>query len=143
MYVGTAYDRSFEFDKKCFWKVGLNLNWSKYSLYYQGIYKQSIVDNQLRTFSVSTPMYIGYEVFNSKPVTVNLFTGPEYELILNSSMDEDAYTGINKFQMALTAGFDFRIYSLFGLRLAYSYYPTPLLSNGMLYRSAFNISIGF
>ena len=143
MYVGTAYDQNFQFDKKCFWKIGLNLNWSKYSLYYKGIYQQSIVNNELRTFSISSPMYFGYEVFSSKPVTVNLFTGPEYELILTSSMDGESFSGINNFQIALTAGVDFRIYSLFGLRLAYSYYPTPLLSSGVLYRSAFNISIGF
>jgi len=141
--LGTAYGQKFEFDPQASWQVGLNYNWSKYTLYGDGNYALSASDEVFRTQSITIPLTVEYKLFNSFFSGMKVYTGPVYELILASSLNRNYYPGVSNNQFGWTLGTKIRFFAILNARLAYNYYPTGLFSNGNLNRSAVSFSVGF
>jgi len=143
MFIGSGYLQRFEALPKAYVYGGMNINWSKYTIYGTGRYALMANDAVLKTTSFSIPLNAGYQVFRTKGFRLNLYTGPTFEMILASKLDGNTYDNINRFQTGWTAGSTLQFLYLFRARVAYSYYPTSLLSDFHMPRSAFTLSIGF
>jgi len=141
--IGTGYSENFEFDQKVYWLVGLDYNWGKYSLYSDGRYAMGNGKAILKTQSLSIPVVAGYQVYRKLSRSMKVYTGPVLELILSSKLDGYKYDEIQNAQFGWTVGTKFRFLFIFGAQVAYSYYPTPLFTNGDLQRNAFCFSLGF
>lgn len=141
--LGTAYGKKFESNSLASWLLGMNYNWSKYTLYSDGDYAQSVRNSILRTQSLSLPLTFEYKMYKSFFTGVKLYTGPVYELILYSDMDDKNYSGLKNSQLGWTVGTKVRFFAIFSSRLAYTYYPTGLFVDGGLNRSAVSFSLGF
>ncbi len=142
IFVGTGYYNYFDAVPKAYIYSGVNINWSKYTLYSNGRYALGGNNARLRTTSFSVPLYAGYQVFKGAGFGLNLYTGPTFEMIFGSRLDGRAYDNINRLQVGWTTGSIFRFLYLFRARVAYSYYPMSLLSDFNMPRSAFTVSIG-
>lgn len=148
-YIGTGLARNFSFDKKAYWYVMGDLNWSKYTLYPDGQYAMGANKAYVRTFSLSVPAYVGYNVYESslKAFGVKVYTGPVFELITSGNIDGTSlpYDGLNynPVQIGWTVGTGVKLLYLFGFNVAYRYYPLPVLNNGNLVRSSVNLTFGF
>lgn len=141
--VGTAYGKKFEFNPLASWQLGMNYNWSKYTLYSDGVYSIGNSNSILRTRSLSFPLTFEYKLYKSFFTGVKLYTGPIYELILSSEMDDNNFSGLRNSQLGWTVGTKVRFFAIFSTRLAYSFYPTGLFVDGSLNRSAVSFSLGF
>ena len=143
--IGTGYAQNFESVPKAYWFVGGNLNWSKYTLYRDGIYSIGANNAIINTFSVSVPAHIGYNIHQNNLTGMGwkVYTGPTIELITSSRLDGYAYKEYNPFQVGWTIGTGFRFLHFLGFNVAYSYYPIAVFSNGNLVRSSVNFSLGF
>ena len=143
--IGTGIARNFSFDKKAYWYVMGDLNWSKYTLYEGGQYNITANDYYIKTFSFSVPAYVGYNVYQSKlkDFGVKLYTGPVLETIFSGKLDGYSYNEYNPIQVGWTIGTGVKFLYLFGFNVAYRYFPTPVLSNGNLVRSSVNFTFGF
>lgn len=143
IFVGSGYFYRFETLPKMYAYGGMNMNWSKYTLYGNGSY--ALMENNaiLKTTSLTVPLYVGYQAFQTKGFRLNLYTGPAFEMILASKLDGYSYDKINRFQTGWTMGSTLRFLYLFRARVAYSYYPTSLLTDFNMPRSAFTLSVGF
>ena len=147
IFIGTGYGRDFENAKDAYWQVGLNLNWSKYTLYPEG--KFNFTDNKdyLKTTSFSVPAIAGYNIYKSKlrSVVLKAYTGPVFEFIVNSKVN--GYTQnlhpTNNFQTGWTVGANLLFLYLLSARVAYTYYPYSLFQKDDLYRRALSFSLGF
>ncbi|MEI7503296.1 MAG: hypothetical protein WCJ61_08420 [Paludibacter sp.] len=141
--LGTAYGNKFEFNTLVSWQLGLNYNWSKYTLYSDGNYSRGISNSILRTQSLTFPLTYEYKIYKSFFTGIKLFTGPVYELILSSEMDDIGFSGLHNSQLGWTVGTKIRFFAIFSTRIAYEFYPTGLFKDGSLNRSAVNFSLGF
>jgi len=145
-WIGTGYGMNFINIEKAYWKVGLNLNWSKYTLYPTGQYGFTANNDYLKTTSLSVPIIAGYNVYQSiwTGFGVKVYTGPVFELLLGSKVN--GYTEndhpTNNFQAGWTVGTDVRFLYILSARLAYSYYPYSLFQKDNLYRKALSFSVG-
>lgn len=63
IFIGTGYGRDFENAKDAYWQVGLNLNWSKYTLYSDGAFNFTANNDYLKTTSFSVPAIAGYNIY--------------------------------------------------------------------------------
>lgn len=148
-YIGTGYANRFSFDNKAYWYIMGDLNWSKYTLYPDGKYAMGANKSYVRTFSLSVPAYVGYNVYESslKAFGVKVYTGPVLELITSGNLDGTSlpYQGLsyNPVQVGWTVGTGVKLLYLFGFNVAYRFYPVPVLNNGDLVRSSINFSFGF
>ncbi|MFV0391764.1 MAG: outer membrane beta-barrel protein [Paludibacteraceae bacterium] len=143
LFIGSGYYTYFKSVPKAYVYAGMNINWSKYSIYSSGDYALRASDATLKTTSVSVPLYAGYQVFKDKGFGLTLYTGPSFDLILASKLDGQTYDKINHFQTGWTVGGTLQFLYLMRLRIAYSYYPVSLLSDFNMPRSAFTFSFGF
>ncbi|MBP1664990.1 MAG: hypothetical protein H6Q19_2130 [Bacteroidetes bacterium] len=147
IFIGTGYGRNFQQFKKAYWMVGLNLNWSKYTLYPNGAFNFTANKDYLKTTSFSVPVTAGYTIYTSKLRSMNLkaFTGPVFEYILTSKLNgyTDNQYPINNFQTGWSVGANFRFLYLLSARVTYTYYPYSLFENHDLYRRALSFSLGF
>jgi len=141
--LGTGYGKNFDFDKRTYWLVGLDLNFGKYTLYSDGAYAMGDENAKLRTTSLSIPAVIGYNVYKKTSRSLKIYTGPVLERILSSRLDGEDFDEIQRTQFGWTVGTNFRFLFIFGARVSYSYYPTGLFTNGDLKRSGVNFSLGF
>jgi len=141
--IGTGYGENFDFDEKAYWLVGLDYNWGKYSLYSDGAFAMGEDKAILKTRSLSIPVVAGYQVYKKFTRSMKVYTGPVFELILNSKLDGYRFDEIQNAQFGWTVGTKFRFLIIFGAQVAYSYYPTALFTNGDLQRNAFSFSLGF
>ena len=152
--LGTGYGQNFEFDKKAYWLVGLNLNFGKYTLYKGGIYNPNLTNNiSLSTTSLSIPAVVGYNIYKNPLMGLGtkVYTGPILEFLTSLKQDSINYNDvthytngdIQKLQLGWTVGANFRFLYLLSARLAYSYYLTNLFSNeNSLNRSAVTFTVG-
>ncbi len=147
IFIGSGYYHHFESVPKAYVYGGLNINWSKYTLYQGRRYELLNNDAILKTTSFSVPLYAGYQVFQTKGFGLNLYTGPSFELILASKLDgysdSRLLEDLNHFHTGWTVGSTLQFLYLFRARLAYSYYPTSLFRDRYTPRSAFTFSVGF
>lgn len=141
--LGTAYGKKFESNPLTSWQLGINYNWSKYTLYSDGDYAMGSSNSILKTKSLSFPLTLEYQVYKSFFTGVKLYTGPIYELILSSKLDGNDFSGLNRSQFGWTVGTKVRFFAIFSTRLAYDFYPTGLFIDGGLNRSAVSFSLGF
>jgi len=141
--LGTAYGQKFDFDSLASWKIGIDYNWSKYTLYSDGNYAIGNTNGVLRTQSVSFPLIAEYNVYKSFFTGVKVYTGPVYELILSSNWNVNNFPGLRNSQLGWTVGTKIRFLAIFSTRIAYNYYSTALFDNGGLNRSSVNFSLGF
>ena len=142
--IGTAITGEIEAIPKTSWRLGMNINWSKYTLYRNGFYSQMPDKHTvIRTNSFSFPAYAVYEISDKQPYTMNLYTGPVYELIYHTNLQTPIYDGISPSQLGWTFGTNVRLWRIIGVRLAYTSYASGLFNNGNLNRSAVSFSIGF
>jgi hypothetical protein len=142
--IGTGYGKDFEFDDKAYWLIDLDLNWGKYTIYPDGAYAMGDKKSILRTTSLSIPAIAGYNLYRNRLLGLGwkVYTGPVLELITASKLDGYDYDRIQNLQFGWTVGTKFRFLYIFNAKLAYSYYPTKLFTNGNLDRSAMRFSIG-
>lgn len=143
--IGTGYVHYFQSVPKAYWYVGGNFNWSKYTLYSDGIYAMGAGNAYVNTFSISVPAYLGYHIHQNKLTGMGwkVYTGPTIELITSAKLDGYAYKDYNPLQVGWTVGTGFRFFHLLGFNVAYNYYPTAVFSNGNLVRSSVNFTLGF
>ena len=141
-HIGTAYSQMINLNPKATWRVGLNYNWTKYTLFANGNYAQSANNSIFRNQSVSFPLTANYQVHKSFFSGINVYTGLIPELIVSSTVDRSAFYDYNVFQLAWTVGTRVRFLGIFSARLAYNYYLTPLFSDGTFNRSAISFSFG-
>ena len=144
-YLGTGIAKNFSALPKAYWYVSGDLNWSKYTLYPNGQYGMGANKAYFRTFSLSIPAYVGYNVYQSsyKAFGVKVYTGPVLETVFSGKLDGYPYNEYHPVQFGWTIGTGVRLFYLLGFNVAYRYYPTPLLTNGNLVRSSINFSLGF
>lgn len=144
-YIGTGIARNFKIVPKAYWYVMSDLNWSKYTLYKGGQYNITGNDYYIKTFSLSVPAYLGYNLYQSKfkAFGVKVYTGPVLETIFSASRDGYAYDDYNAIQFGWTVGTGVKLLYLFGFNVAYRYYPTPVLNNGNLVRNSINFTFEF
>lgn len=142
-FIGTAYVQNFEALPAAWWSAGLRINWSKYTLYPAGEFGMGGNKANLKTTSLSIPAQLGYQVYQHKGMGMSLYTGPSFELLLGSKLDGYPYDNINHFQTGWTFGSTLQFLYLLRARVAYTYYPTSLLSEKNLPRKAITFSIGF
>jgi len=139
---GTAFGGEFGSDEQASLKIGVEYNWSKYSIYSNN-YALVIPNDILRTQSLSFPLVAEYKVYKSFFNGISLSGGPVYELILNSQLNGNNFTHLNKNQFGWTAGARIRFLAILSVRIGYVYYPTKLFDDNSLNRSALTLSIGF
>jgi hypothetical protein len=147
IFFGTAYQQSFRFDEKMYWKVGAHVNFSKYTIYKDGkydIFGQGMLrDRSFNTSSLTIPAYVGYNVYRiGEYVDFTVFGGAVFEIMTSASLDGKAFNEIKRGQWGLTVGTKIRFFNVLSTNLSYVYYPTGLLKNGQLNRSAINFSVG-
>lgn len=135
IYVGTAYGQRFEKLPDAYWQIGAGFNRSDYTL----LAGSTWGDSSFTTGSLSIPFTLGYHVFNSSEIGLNLFMGPSYEIIFYQGKSDSK---VQRSQIGLSAGTRLRILNAISFQISYSYYPTSLLSNGTLNRSAISVSLG-
>ena len=143
--IGTGYTRNFESAPRAYWYVGGDLNWSKYTIYPDGNFAMSASNAYLKTFSVSVPAYVGYNLYKSslRAFGVKVYTGPTVELITSAKLDGYTYKDYNPFQIGWTVGTGVKLLYMLGFNVAYRFYPIPVLENGNLVRSSVNFTLGF
>ena len=143
--IGTGYTRNFESAPRAYWYVGGDLNWSKYTIYPDGNFAMSASNAYLKTFSVSVPAYVGYNLYKSslRAFGVKVYTGPTVELITSAKLDGYTYKDYNPFQIGWTVGTGVKLLYMFEFNVAYRFYPIPVLENGNLVRSSVNFTLGF
>ena len=143
--IGTGYSRSFETVPRAYWFIGGDLNWSKYTLYKGRQFNNTGNNFYLKTFSVSVPAYVGYNLYKSslRAFGVKVYTGPTVELITSVKRDGYPYKEYNPFQVGWTIGTGVKIFYMLGFNVAYRYYPISVLSDGNLVRSSVNFTLGF
>ncbi|MHB9056374.1 MAG: hypothetical protein ACYC2P_09540 [Paludibacteraceae bacterium] len=143
--IGTGFARNFEAVPKAYWYIGGDLNWSKYTLYPNGIYGMGANNAYLKTFSISVPAYLGYNLYKSplRAFGVKVYTGPTVELITSAKLDGYPYGDYNPLQIGWTIGTGVKLFYLFGFNVSYRYYPIPVLTSGNLVRSSVNFTLGF
>lgn len=145
-YVGTGFKGNFHTVPRAYWLVYGNLNWSNYTLYSTGSYALDENDNTLKTFSVSIPAYVGYNILQNKWAGLGLrvYTGPNFEFITSAHLNNNPYIHhINQFQTGWTIGAGFRMFYFLDFNLAYSYYPFSMLPDRNFSRSSLNFYFGF
>jgi len=141
--LGTAYGQKFEFDRKASWQIGVDYNWSKYTIYSDGNYAIGTTNATLRTQSLSFPLTAEYIVYKSFFTGIKVYTGPVYELILSSNWNVNNFPGLRNSQLGWTVGTKIRFLAIFSTRIAYNFYPTGLFDDGGMNRSAVSFSLGF
>lgn len=144
--IGTGYARTFEAAPKAYWYISGNLNWSKYTLYPDGAYAMGANNAYLKTFSLSVPAVLGYNIVQNRWAGLGwkVYTGPTVELITSAKLDGyPYYDKVNPFHAGWTVGTGVRFLYLLGFNVAYSYYPIPVLKDGNLVRSSVNFTLGF
>ncbi|MFZ4724252.1 MAG: hypothetical protein ACOYMD_02285 [Paludibacter sp.] len=141
--IGTAYGEKLITNPLVSWQIGLNYNWSKYTLYADGEYALSFNNEYLRTQSITIPATFEYKIFRSFFTGVKVYTGPVYELILTSKINGNHFPNLRNSQFGWTLGTKIRFLAIFNTKIAYNYYPTGLFNDGALNRSAISFSLGF
>ncbi len=143
--LGTGYTRNFQSEPRAYWFIGGNFNWSKYTLYHDGDYRMGANDAIIKTFSISVPAYVGYNIHQNRFTGMGwkVYTGPTLELITSAKLDGYPYRDFNPIQAGWTIGTGFRLFHILGFNVAYNYYPTAVLSDGNLVRSSVNFTLGF
>jgi len=141
--IGTAYGEKFDSNPLASWQIGLNYNWSKYTLYADGEYRLSNDNEYLRIQSVTIPAIVEYRVFKSFFTGLKVYTGPIYELILVSNLNGNYFPEVRNSQLGWTIGTKIRFLAIINTKIAYNYYPTGLFKDGGLNRSAVSFSLGF
>lgn len=140
---GSGYSGGFEFEEDLSWKIGLNLNWSKYTLYNNNAYEFLIRKSEMKLTTISIPATIEYQVYKSFFTGFNLYTGPVFEQVLFTKSEAITAGEINHAQFGWTLGARLRFLALFSFRVSYDHYFTGLFVNGDLNRSAVRLSLGF
>jgi hypothetical protein len=141
--LGSGYGLDFGTNNQAYWLVGMDFNWSKYTLYSDGVYSMGADNVRLKTTSLSFPAVVGYRVYEKWSGNMKVYTGPVLETILSSYWDGRPYDEVQNMQLGWTVGTKIRFWLIFSARLAYSYYPTGLFRNGDLNRSNVTFSLGF
>lgn len=141
--IGTGYGNKFGNDPRASWQLSVDFNWSKYTLYSDGDFAIGNSDALLRTKSLSFPLVVSYEVYKSFFNGIKVYTGPVYEVILSSTLDKVPFYDYRPSQWGWTVGTRIRFLIIFSARIAYNFYPTALLYNGEMNRSAVSFSLGF
>lgn len=147
IFFGTAYQQAFRFDEKVYWKIGANINFGKYTIYKDGkydIFEEGLLrDRSFATSSLSLPIHIGYDIYEiADYVKFTTYGGMVFEIITSAALDGKAFNQIKHGQWGLTLGTEIRFFDFVSANLSYIYYPTGLLKNGQLNRSAISFSIG-
>jgi hypothetical protein len=147
IFFGTAYQQSFRFNEKVYWRVGANVNFSKYTIYKDGKYDifetGMLRDRSFNTSSLTIPAHIGYNIYRiGEYIDFTVFGGTIFEIMTSASLDGKAFNHIKRGQWGLTVGTKIRFFNMLSTNLSYVYYPTGLLKNEQLNRSAINFSFG-
>ncbi|GHV46997.1 hypothetical protein FACS1894180_9540 [Bacteroidia bacterium] len=141
---GSAYGQSFPFEKDLTWKVGMDIDWAKYTLNYTGNFDYVTQKSTMRATSVSIPLTVNYLAYSTFWTGIDVYTGPVYEQIIHLNtynfFDPDL---VSHAQFGWTIGSRFRFGAIFSIRLAYVHYFTGMFVNGDMTRSGVRFSVGF
>ncbi|MCL1868610.1 MAG: hypothetical protein FWF72_06695 [Paludibacter sp.] len=140
---GSAYGQSFAFEKRLTWKIGLDLDWAKYTLKYTGRYSYVNQKSTMNVTSFSVPLIVNYQAFNRLWQGLNFYTGPIYEQIIAFKSPQIESDWISHAQFGWTIGARYRFGAIFSVRLAYVHYFTGMFVNGDMMRSGIRFSVGF
>lgn len=140
---GSAYGQSFAFERDLTWRVGLDIDWAKYTLKYTGRYKYVTEKSQMNVTSFSIPLVINYQAFSHFWHGLNFYTGPVFEQIVFFKSPQIESSLISHAQFGWTIGTRYRFGAIFSVRLAYVHYFTAMFVNGDMMRSGVRFSVGF
>ena len=140
---GSAYGQSFAFEKNLTWRVGLDIDWAKYTLKNTGHYDYVSQKSTMNVTSFSVPLIINYQAFSRFWQGLNFYTGPVYEQIISFKSAQIESNLISYAQFGWTIGTRYRFGAIFSVRLSYVHYFTPMFVNGDMMRSGVRFSVGF
>lgn len=140
---GSAYGQSFAFEKKLTWKIGLDIDWAKYTLKYSGRYEYVSKKSSMNVTSFSVPLLVNYQAFSRLWHGLNFYTGPVYEQIIAFKSAQIESNFINHAQFGWTIGARYRFGAIFTVRFSYVNYFTGMFINGDMMRSGVRFSVGF
>jgi hypothetical protein len=141
---GSAWGQSFPFEQDLTWKIGLDVDWAKYTLNRTGNFYYVTQKSTMRTTSLSVPLTLNYQAYSTFWTGIDVYTGPVYEQIIYLNtynfFDPDL---ISHAQFGWAIGTRFRFGAIFSVRLAYVHYFTGMFVNGDMTRSGVRFSLGF
>lgn len=141
--IGSAYGQSFAFEKNLTWRIGLGIDWAKYTLNYTGSYEYVSEKSTMNVTSISIPLIINYQVFSRFWQGLNFYTGPVFEQIISVKSPQIDPDMISHAQFGWTIGTRYRFGAIFSVRLSYVHYFTAMFVNGDMMRSGVRFSVGF
>ena len=142
-HIGYSISDKFDGNKKAYWQIGADVNWSKYSIFDSYGFSYFNHPSKYRTTSISFPMILGYQVRRSFFSRIKIYAGPVYDFIITSRLDNAPYYDIDRGQWGFTVGTKLRFLALLNAGIAYKYYPNSLFNNGDFNRSSISFSLGF
>lgn len=141
--LGIGFGKRITHDPRASVQLGVDMNWSKYTLYADGDFAFGSRDAILTTRSLSFPLLFNYDIYRSFFTGMRVYTGPVYEYIFTASLNKTPFNDYRPSQWGWTVGTRVKFLAVLSGRLAYNFYPTALFSNGEMNRSAVSFSIGF
>ncbi len=132
-FVGTGYVHFF-YKQKAYVKPEISVRWGEYK--YQSSY-------HVKTTSIALPVTVGYQLFQSDWIGMNVFGGGRYEQILQSSDNNNTAQKLNTSQAGLTAGASLRLVNTLSINVSYYYGLTTLFKNSNDRISSFSFSFNF
>ena len=131
-YVGTGYQYFF-YKNKAYVKPEIDVRWGEIR------YKDSY---HVQTTSIAIPVTVGYNVFQTDLIGMNVFGGGRFEQILNSTNNNYGHD-VNNSQVGLTGGTSIRLLNKFSINASYYYGLTSLYKDGSGRIQSFSFSFNF
>lgn len=132
-YVGTGI-RFFLDDRNRFYIYpAIDLKWGEYRADGGGF----------KSTSIALPVTLGYEVFNTDAISMNVYGGTTVEQFLTVSDEQYEDKSINRTQAGLTGGVSLRLLNRFSVNASYYYGLTTLFNDGSSRTRSYNFSINF
>lgn len=132
-YAGTGYYFYFDDENKLYLYPAIDINWGEY---------KARDGYSMKTTSLIIPVTLGYNIFSTDLIGMNIFGGVRYEQILHVT-DSSYDTDINRSQVGLTTGATLRIAQKINLNASYYYGLTTLFEDGSGRVTSFNFSFNF
>lgn len=132
-YVGTGY-RFFLDDKNRFYVYpAIDVKWGEYRADGGGF----------KSTSVALPVTVGYELFNTDLISMNLYGGATFEQFISITDQQFDDKHVNRSQAGLTGGVSIRLANKFSINASYYYGLTTLFNDGSSYTRSYNFSVNF
>jgi hypothetical protein len=132
-YVGTGYYYYLDKHDRLYINPAVDVKWGEY---------RSDNGYSMKTTSVAIPITVGYKLFQTDLIAMDVYGGARYEQILNVE-GNDYPSKVNTSQLGLTGGTALRFFNKFSINASYYYGLTSLFADGTGKTTSFNFSFNF